>query len=496
MPPFSESEPWFGWVDRQGQPAEPPLAWAGGWLRLNLPPAQWPELSLSLDDQPLPLLLARNGILAQWPPLGPGFCRLRLQRQGQALATAQIFVGARQLNQGQWLALLAQLRYRLPARLLLRAGSGGGHVPVELAALPHDLHEEAALLQLLLQGVPARPGLLAALDYLRLRALRGLVQGGQWQPLYRARRPDPALARGPLNAHTPVWEQRPVLLLDQPENRFVAGVVAQIRLHLQQLGAHARHCGRCEAADSLQQLEQQLTGHWQRHPLAALPPRLQLPANLQLLRLPAYAVCGRVWQALRQGWLPAATGLYQLPYGDLALLYQHFCLLQLADALLAWSRLQGWHSGPLDLGLRRGRPLLRLQQAGKWLELVPEASYGPEGELLSLSLTQRPDISLRLRVPGRPLQLLVFETKYRSEAGQPLKQDLDKLHAYRDAIRHADGSAVVAAAVLLYPGQSRRYLGSLQAWQLLPEQATDASQELPLADRFHPLLAGLLANLD
>lgn len=487
---LTQPAPFFAWVDRQGKPAPAPLAWTGGWLELLMPAEQWGELDLSLEGQPLPLLLSQSGgqrhLLAQWPALSAGFCQLSLSdAAGQQLASEAIFVGTPQLSQTQWLALLNQLRYRLPARLLLAAQRlPGGRVPVSLGALPHDFDEERALLLAWLEGSASQPGLFTALERLDAHPLRTPALRGQWQPLHRSRRPDPRqLLRGALSPWAPTWDMRPELQLDTPENRFVAGVVAEVRQHLHQFQQHARQTGEFTTAAAFAQAAHRLGRRWQRHAFAQLRPQLELPSHAQIFRLPGYAACLRIWQALRRGWQPQMPSDYGLPYGDLALLYQHFCLLALSEALLAWGRAGGWELDGLQLSLRRGRPLLRLRRGELSLAAIPEASYGREGELISLSRTQRPDLSLLLRAPGQAPQLIVLDAKFRSEAGQPLKDDLDKLHAYRDAIRRYDGSPVVSRAVLLYPGAPGAYLPALEAWQILPA-ASDA-----------PLSPGLIASL-
>lgn len=492
MPIFSDC---FRWLNRRGAQVEPPQAWAGGWLALDLPlknlDKDWQSLELRLDSLILPLMLVRQKeglqLRAEWPALGAGFCQLQLWQRGSLLASERLFVGARHLNAEQWLTLLADLRYRLPVSCLLSLRAVGGRVPLAPASLKANPAEEFRLLQRLILG-PAmpgsavlQPGLLLALDWLAHSASAEPVLKGQWQPIRRVRRP--AMVQLARHWHQPqaiLWEQAASIELDQPQNRFVAGVVGQSLRHLQALRRYLEHSGDFAQARQLTALGEQLESRWRRHPLAGLPESLELPAHPQILQLPAYALCLRVWLALRQGFAPHLEGFTDLPYADLALLYQHWCLLQILEQLLNWGQTHDWQVAEANLSLRRGNCLLSLQQDARRLSLYVEASYEGQpvkAEFYSLSHTQRPDISLKLLQKGQPSKLLVFDTKYRAASNLPLKEDLDKLHAYRDAIRSAEGQPALWRAILLYPGSRQSYREALEAWQLLPGQ----NNPLPLA---------------
>ena len=58
-------------------------------------------------------------------------------------------------------------------------------------------------------------------------------------------------------------------------------------------------------------------------------------------------------------------------------------------------------------------------------------------------------------------RLFVFDPKYKLDSeghdeesltGRPHKTDIDKMHAYRDAIRGEGGKRVIEYAAILYPG--------------------------------------------
>lgn len=55
------------------------------------------------------------------------------------------------------------------------------------------------------------------------------------------------------------------------------------------------------------------------------------------------------------------------------------------------------------------------------------------------------------------------------EPGQPKKVDIDKMHAYRDAIRDGGLRRVVSHAAILYPGATVQYDGGVAALSALPD---------------------------
>lgn len=111
-------------------------------------------------------------------------------------------------------------------------------------------------------------------------------------------------------------------------------------------------------------------------------------------------------------------------------------------------------------------------------ELVIERSYARAGGLRSVSYSQRPDVTLEVHPQARAPRLYLFDPKYKLIAeetnagrrdGKPKKEDIDKMHAYRDAIRDASGERVVEYAAIMYPGsETQTYGRGLEALSSLP----------------------------
>ena len=63
-------------------------------------------------------------------------------------------------------------------------------------------------------------------------------------------------------------------------------------------------------------------------------------------------------------------------------------------------------------------------------------------------------------------------------SGEPKKVDIDKMHAYRDAIRNPSGCGGVTLAAILYPGQDRAYGAHLHAISARPRYAQSLTARL------------------
>jgi predicted component of viral defense system (DUF524 family) len=97
---------------------------------------------------------------------------------------------------------------------------------------------------------------------------------------------------------------------------------------------------------------------------------------------------------------------------------------------------------------------------------------------MSVSYPQRPDVAVEVHPPHQPPRIYLFDPKYKLEGeyfeaeggdGKPKKVDIDKLHAYKDAIQDEEGRRSVCYAAVLYPGtEDVRYATRLEALHAYP----------------------------
>lgn len=260
--------------------------------------------------------------------------------------------------------------------------------------------------------------------------------------------------------------------VDTLPNRTVKGVLSQWRTlardmerHMQSEprgGVQTRGLGAASAVSA--RLEQMLSRGWLRE----VGPLRQRVWDNQVLQKRAgyreiYALSVLSAQASQVVW-QGGDAVFGAGVRDVAQLYEYWCFLELARALSRWtlrplsldallvSRARG-----LELGLRRGSEsvlsgVVEVQGRRLAVALYYNRDFGAGTGSWSRSL--RPDYSLafrRLEALGEPPVWLHFDAKYRLEAvGESTtasRDDVLKMHAYRDAIHGSAG------AYVLYPGR-------------------------------------------
>lgn len=228
-----------------------------------------------------------------------------------------------------------------------------------------------------------------------------------------------------------------------------------------------------------------------------------------LQRDPAYREILRAWQALhRRALLNFDSPLFYLPVADLPQLYETWCALQTARALLALGEVRSQRlvahrdagDGELTLvvELPEDEPLVIVERADVSYALRYQPRYRPttddrqagyrtSGKLASLDrYTHVPDLAIEVTGPGAVPRVLVLDAKYRLDAeGRGVPPDaLADGYTYLGAVGWAGRRATIGA-LLLYPGRGAPELfqSGVGAVPLLPGRAE------ALAETLHELLA-------
>ena len=135
--------------------------------------------------------------------------------------------------------------------------------------------------------------------------------------------------------------------------------------------------------------------------------------------------------------------------------------------------------------LKDGQPAVELvHPSGRTAKLIPQRSYVPGSTgLHSMSFAKRPDVAIEVSEPGGETAVWIVDPKYKLDSetrasdneedpalpkGSPKTQDIDAMHAYRDAIRDSSGQRVVRCAAILYPGRTRVFGSDIAAFQAQP----------------------------
>ncbi|MDQ3694440.1 MAG: restriction endonuclease-like protein [Chloroflexota bacterium] len=495
-------------IDPSGAELAAPVEWTPALIELLIDSAAWEAAQLTLQGDPIPVSLRRiDGqarVVAEWPRSGPGRYRLRLITDGES--DEQILtIAPRKIGFDAYRRLLDDLETRLPVIVALGLQRAGGLAGIRLPPPGQTtLAQELVRLRRATLGVPGRPGLVPALAALAGDPHRMLRSSEFWVRQERARRPHPArLAQAVARPHN--WDAagRPLHVLDSRvdptadvyENRLVAAFTTEVTLRLRRLVRIFATTGPATLHAEGESLLRQVTlARRQAAFLNDVSPPSSLPTRttMVLLKRPPYrAALAGYLELHRSVAVRLEEPALAAPLENLPALYQVWGTLHILTALLdvaamlefrvTGQRLTGRdQEGVFVRVLPDGQPAVELaRQDGCTVRLVPERTIGRTGPLRSISLPQRPDVAIAIERPGRPTEVVIFDPKNKLDGemiedigdGKPRKADIDKMHAYRDAIRDASLARVVSYAATLYPGPEVRYADGIEALSAYPDRA-------------------------
>jgi large subunit ribosomal protein MRP49 len=262
--------------------------------------------------------------------------------------------------------------------------------------------------------------------------------------------------------------------------------------------AATRHSGQPHTLAARSQELARRLNHLRRLPfLAEVQSRAAFRGSSHVLsRDPRYRQVYRLWQEVRQTpFFSVESPLFQVPVHDMPRLYEYWCAIQAAQALLALpgatlreqqlctpaaADQPGW-----SLALPSNTPLLVLDWQAARLRLRYQPRYAPPAPAqrqttgtapaspLSLdSHTHIPDLTIECERPGQPCTLLVLDAKYRLDAqGSLPAAALADAYTYLGSIGLPGGSRAVQRVVLLYPAaaEAEHYASGVSLVPLLPD---------------------------
>jgi hypothetical protein len=489
----------------QGEPIARPVDWQPAIVEVLADAASWRDVQLESSAGPLqPYVQRLNGrerILAAWPRMGPGAYRLRLSLGGEVLPALDFAIAPAKISQAAFHCLLADLETHLPAAIAVALQRTGGLTGLKL--LPPQLSTRAQELQRLrraILGHAAHPGLVKILDSLSGDPHRLLRRVEPWVQTERARRPVAsklalAVSRGHnldeqglpftvVDAHVEhtfdVYENRLVRTFHMAVDRRLNRLLRSLETDVQ--AAPPGQAGPSAALGEARELRQQLQRARRRADfldevgqLQSVPERV----TMVLLNRPPYrAALEGYYDFLRTVWVRLEEPALEGPLENFPRLYEVWGTLQIMLVLLEVAaelgyrlvgeqRLTGLDGAGLYIRLMPdGQPVATLQHAGSGTQvsLIPQKAYGKSGLPSSISFQQVPDVTLHVQHSGEPPVLYLFDPKYKLDSQQggdgdasPKKEDIDKMHAYRDAIRGANNASLVRYAAILYPGLAASY---------------------------------------
>ena len=464
-----------------------PREWEPATIDLGVNAEAWESVQLSVNGRDIPVRAARiagrAAVLADWDVSGPGSYRIVLDRAGE-LQEATVTIASAKLGEAGLSALLEDLTLRLPTSIAVGIQRGGGLVGINLHPPGETtLAQDLLRLRRAIDGSVSGPGLARILPAIATDPHRSLVTTAHWVPRERARRvPVAGIARtltrpGNLDREglpERAIDERADHTFDVHENRLLKLFATELlaRIRRLRLVAGPREVG------ELGRLEAELAAAVDR---ALFLREVELPTQrpnrqtMVLTREPRYrTMLDRYLEYHRSVWATVLDPALDTPLANVPFLYELWGTLLVVEAVVSEAIEAGYRvvhqrvarrvPGALFVEVAPdGRPLVELRDAATGDEIVvtPQRSFGTSGEYHSVSLTQRPDVTVEVRRRVGS-EFVLFDPKYKLIAddegsGTPVKADVDKMHAYRDAIRGPDNANVVRFAATIYPGQSIWY---------------------------------------
>ena len=488
----------------QNKPIANPLEWEPALIEVAVEDID--SAQLYLQQKPLELykkrLKGQWRIVADWPRSNPGYYRLTLNDLEQTLK-----IIPRKISPEAFECLLQDLESGLPATIALTLQKGGALAGVKILP-PHQntLTTELLRLQRAIEGNEGLVGLKQLLPEIARNPNQIIENNEILVRTEQAHRISPTRLANSLFGHNLNQKGQPQRVfvqcvkhtLDIYENRLLKFYVQQVQSRLkrfQQIAPQALQTESQHLAKVFYRAVQQATFLDEVNLLTHLPHRL----TMVLLKVPTYRALLESYLAFQRSTAVSLnTEHLETPLDNLPKLYQLWGTLQVILVLLEVGVELGYQVQSQQLCilnkkgwfvqvLPNGKPAIILSHS-KYktkVKLIPERRYSREQ---TISFTQRPDIAIEIE-KKQEKQVYLFDPKYKlgSSEDKPQKVDIDKMHAYRDAIIN-QGKRTVKYAAILYPGNFQSYDEGLQA---LPAQPGNIKQ---LRETLYQVLKKALLN--
>ncbi|WP_040294977.1 DUF2357 domain-containing protein [Beggiatoa alba] len=478
MPPYT-------FQTEQGETLNAPREWQA--CLLVLAESFDDNTRVSLQHHPLKLSQERlQGVwrlVAKLPRLNTGHYQLIINQENYSFS-----VQSEKLSTADIELLLLDLIQTLPASIAqslqrTNAFSGSKNHPHTQTTLTGEINR----LHNALFGTTRYRGLCQLLPALQHAPHQQIHVENRWRPVQCARRPAPAQLASALRPHNldaqqkikRVLEPISALSVDVYENRLLKIYLAQIRQLLNRL----RILKRCQT--TIEQYSQALTHAERQAPfLKSVSDLTHLPQQetMILQHVPLYRALMMNYRAFQaEKGVSLQHEALASPLENLPTLYQLWGTLQVLQALLIIAETKGYEVIQQTLCVPDGVGwLVRVLPNGQAACVLKHPEYQtvvrfiPERTYQGSFFQQRPDIAIEVETEQGELAVYIFDPKYKldSQQDKPQKGDIDKMHAYRDAIRHA-GKPVVRYAAILYPAENYQITAEIAAIQAIPNQASE-----------------------
>lgn len=492
-----------------------PREWVQYLIDLETPIDEMAQVSAEINGVPIPVVARKlpEGIslTATWPRSGPGHYEITLKSDSSQRLTS-VTIESQKLGADRWRQMVHDLQDRLTASIAIGLQQMGGLQGLEIlrpgaALLPAEIRR----LQIALYGLDGLPGLKKIIPKIVADPHSDLATENLQVPVQRARRIQPHLLHRALSTigedQLPdrVIDRRSVVNLNTYENRvvklFLVSASARLDRLIRQRASRRFRDTQLDALLSTMQSDMRRL-HAQsaafRNSVADVD-RVPTNVTMVILKRPEYRAAMDGYLRLHRQLAVKMDGPnLEVVLDNTPSLYQTWGAMMVIDRLIHLAPEAGWslhqqnlivrEADGLTLRLPRGREsalILIHPDTSERIEVWLEPSFTPNTRIRSTSFEQRPDVVVAITHADKSVTAIVLDPKYKldSEDGSfenasPVKVDIDKMHAYRDAIVGPDGARMVTFAGILYPGRDVRFGSHIAAIQCLPGESTMRSSIL------------------
>ncbi len=509
----------LSFLNREGETLEAPLEWQPGFLEVKVPKDNWEEVQLSRQGEELPIFLKRLGkkarVLTDWPRSNPSYYQLRLEYQGE-VEEQIITVWPLKISREAFAHMLEDLDTRLPTSVAIPLQRSGALAGLKLPKLGETtLAQEMVRLCRAVEGTNNRPGLTEILRSLAHDPHKILKTNEIWVRQDQVRRPSPSgLVQAFSRGHNLDANGRPIRVpdtrvehtIDVYENQLVKLFFALVNQRLRRVRYVFEADPKGKPLDEVNSLFAQLKKARQQAAFLDQVSQLKQQPNqitMVLLKRPPYhAALEGYLEFIRSPTVRLEESNLDAPLEKLYKLYQVWGTLEVIQTLLEVAEQKGYQvekqcllgrdkSGIYVRVLPNNQPavvLIHPKHKTK-VKLIPERTYGKNGELYSVSEPLRPDIAVEIELRNGSQQVYIFDPKYKLDSekqenignqGKPKAADIGKMHTYRDAIRvrGREEMQVVSYAAILYPGSYESYTEGLEALPTYPGREAELQEHL------------------
>lgn len=489
-----------------------PVEWVPCLIVIPCPEDEWTTVTATVNGRALPVSQRKvedsPATIVEWPRSGPGWYDISVH-SASASWERRIKIAPSKITESSFATMLSDLDERLPVALAIALHDAGARIAIDsIDPQQQTVESEIARLRRAVYGVGG-PGLAELLRQIGGDPHRMLLDVREWTKRHRVRRPD---ASGLIQA---VWkagnlvEGLPTVVLDRRnehtvdlyENRILKAFVTDVDRRLRMLRP-ILEVNHPDLAVEVQFLLDTLTRARRAAPFLDDVGSLRSPpsrSTMVLAKRREYRQMYELFLTYRRGQqIRGDDPRVFEPLRNLPSLYQSWGTLIILQAVLkaamskdfsVTSQQVVWPTfgGIYVRALRENRAALVMKNdAGDRLAVYPERKYARNSKhLRSISFNQRPDVAVELTSPSGSTDVVLFDPKYKLESedtedgdGRPKKVDVDKMHAYRDAIRNTDGQRVVSLAATLYPGATKWYGSDVAALRAYPGEAHGLEAEV------------------